>query len=216
MIAAAAAVSLLSLLPHGALSEHVAASTPGLSIAFGASAVPVSVKNAQGHELLGAGSVGFTLHCTTTGASDKQKHNTCNQSTTRVGVPFDTVAAGPGPNAFTFGVSSSGEQLDVTFSGANHYLTANITSTRGFEWGDGKSVDFALTGKGPANDGALRGMGLNFLIDGGGGEGHATPAQPFLHYEAPWVNSTWNPHARFAIYERVDDVTVSRVVTLLP
>ena len=43
------------------------------------------------------------------------------------------------------------------------------------------------------------------MLPGGGGEGHAPPPQPSLHYEAPWVDATWNPHARFAVYERVDD-----------
>jgi hypothetical protein len=97
----------------------------------------------------------------------------------------------------------------VTFGGASYYLTANITATRGFVWGDGKEVHFGLVGKpqGAANDGALRGMGLNFMIDGGGGEGQGFPSQPSLRYEAPWAKATWNPHARFAIWERIDDST---------
>ena len=179
----------------------VLASTAGLSIAFSPKAVPLSVKNAQGRELLGVGSPGFTIFCTSSTAEQQQS---CNKS--YGAVPFDTcVANGSDPStlAFTFGVSASGEELDVTFGGANHYLTATITATRGFKWGDGKSVRFDLVGQ--AAD-VLRGMTLNFMIDDSSGEGHAR-TQPSLEYEAPWVNSTYAPHPRFAIYERVDDAT---------
>jgi hypothetical protein len=200
-------VAAAAELVHGAnpssSEQHtlLVATTAGLSIAFSPSAVPLSIKNAEGHELLGVGSPGFTLYCS---AFTAEQHQSCNQSE---GVAFDTcVANGSDPNelTFTFGISASDEELDVTFSGAHHYLTANITSTRGFEWGDGKSVRFALVGKAPD---ALRGMGLNFMIDDASGEGHNNKPHPILNYEAPWVNSTWNPHARFAVYERVDDAT---------
>jgi hypothetical protein len=194
----------LLLAEAAAAAATAAATTSGLSIVFASNATPVSVKNAQGEELLGVGSSGFTLMCTPTNHGDKTRPNACPS---RSSTPFDTMTPHPSRNAFTFGVTASGEQLDVVFDGANHYLTANITATRGFEWGDGKAVSFGLIGKGTANDGALRGMGLNFMIDGGGGEGQGFPSQPSLHYEAPWVNTTWNPHARFAVWERVDDAT---------
>lgn len=122
--------------PSASVGQLFAARSPGLSIEFNASAVPVSLKNAQGDELLAAaGSLGFSLR-TSTGTGAKQHHGTGGQTVAEV--QFDTIAPGPGgPNTFTFGVSSSAEKLDVAIDGANHYLTVNITATRGFVWGDG-------------------------------------------------------------------------------
>jgi hypothetical protein len=184
---------------------RVVVATSGLTIVFNASAAPISLKNAQGDELLGAGSVGFSLRATSP-AKSAAGHPVATT------VRFDTIAPGAGPMAYVFGVSGSSEQLSVTFGGANHYLTANITSTRGFQCneairrylGQCTTVSFDLTGRQPDT---LRGMGLNFMINDHSGEGHASESEPMLKYEAPWENSTWNPRPRFAIYERVDDDT---------
>ena len=169
----------------------VSVTTPGLSIVFNGSAAPISLKNAQGAELLGPGSLGFSLH--TTAPSGR----TASQ------VRFDTITP-TGPHAFEFGVTQTGERIGVVFGGTRHYLTVNFTSALGFERDDGKSVYFTLIGSAPST---LRGIGLNYMVNDRTGEGHAPSAEPVLYYEAPWANSSWNPRGRFAIYERVDDAT---------
>ena len=169
--------------------------TPGLSIEFNkTTAAPVSVKNAKGEELLDEGSaqLGFYL---------RHPNN-------RTPVPFDEVTE-VGENELIFGVAATGEKIGWAFGGQNHYLTANCTLTHGFDRGadgrgDGKEVYFQLTGSAPDT---LRGIGLNYIVYDSTGEGAAPPAGVRLQYEAPWENSTWNPPARFGVYERVDDAT---------
>jgi len=163
----------------------------GLTISFNETASPVSLKNTNGDELLGADSIGFTLR------TDDFKGVLISE------IPFNTIVS-HGVTEYTFGMSDSAERLEVTFSGANHYLTANITSTKGFEFFDGKSVYFYLNGK---EDNVLRGMALNYMIYDSTGEGHPPVPNPSLHLEAPWDNSVWNPRPRFAVYEVVDAVT---------
>eukprot|EP00037_Helgoeca_nana_P014054 m.130150 g.130150 ORF g.130150 m.130150 type:complete len:951 (+) comp22365_c0_seq6:195-3047(+) len=180
--------------PARAAAPENVVRTGGLTIVFNSTATPVSVKNAQGIELLGEGSRGFTL-----------RTNAPN-GTLLSEVPFDTMSRSAA-NALTFGVSGSGEQIGVAFDGASHYLTANFTSARGFErsdregWG-GKSVHFYLVGR---EDDVLRGIALNYMVNDMTGEDASPQKSPHLEYEAPWENSSWNPRGRFAVYERVDD-----------
>eukprot|EP00039_Didymoeca_costata_P020810 m.342513 g.342513 ORF g.342513 m.342513 type:complete len:920 (-) comp21471_c0_seq1:215-2974(-) len=178
-------VAIVLSLVSVAQSATFCAKTSGLTIEFNASAFPVSLKNANGTELLGNGSPGFTFQIN------------------RTNVRFDHIAPGGSANEFVFS-ASSGEQLCVAFGGVNHYFTANFTCTHGFERGDGKAVNFDLVGKAPST---LRGVGLNFMVYDDTPEGHGPPAEPHIGFEAPWENSTWNPKARFAIYERIDDDT---------
>ena len=202
---ASAAPAVASVAPTVSAAPPLAlrVATPGLTIVFNASAGPISLKNAQGDELLGAGSPGFSL---------KKQGSATGHPTAATTVRFDTIAPGPEPMAYIFGVSGSSEQLSVTFGGANHYLTANITSTHGFQCntpmrryqGHCTTVSFDLTGR---QRDTLRGMSLNFMINDHTGEGHSDETNPMLLYEAPWENSTWNPRPRFAVYERVDDNT---------
>ena len=139
--------------------------TSGLDIVFNSTAAPISLKNAEGDELLvGDGSSpGFAL-------------NVNSSSRNPAVVRFDTIQH-LGDNSFIFGISKRAEKLGVAFGGANHYLTVEITSTEGFERFDDKSVTFELTGK---ENNALVGATLNYMIydQGNVGQWQASPHHP--------------------------------------
>jgi hypothetical protein len=70
------AALLLAAVPAAADAAATTTSA-GLSIVFASNAAPASVKNAQGDELLGVGSSGFTLTCSPTNHGDKTRPNAC-------------------------------------------------------------------------------------------------------------------------------------------
>ena len=103
-------------------------------------------------------------------------------------MPFDSVKQ-IGTNELVFSVAATGEQIGWVFGGAGHYLTANCTLTRGFKPGNGvggsngQSVNFVLTG------GAVRGIGLNYMIYDATSEAiEGPPPGVRILYEAPWVS----------------------------
>ena len=200
-LAAVLATTAQKLSYAGVASDEavVTIRTPGLSIAFNKSnAVPVSVTNAHGEELLAPSTTqaGFFLL----------------QPGNRTPIPFDTVAV-VGANELLFSVAATGEEIGWAFGGDKHYITANCTRARGFHKGFGESpgnymVHFELEASG------LRGIGLNFMVYDDTAEGvvQPSPGSVRILYEAPWVNPTskyaeWNPPARFGVYEIVDDAT---------
>ena len=63
--------------PAAATAAAATTCTSGMSIVFASNAAPMSVKNAQGEELLGVGSTGFTLTRTPTNHGDKTRPNAC-------------------------------------------------------------------------------------------------------------------------------------------
>jgi len=184
----------------------VVVSTPGLSIAFDkATAAPVSVKNAEGEELLEAGATQLGFYMQRPGNS--------------TAVPFDTVTQ-RSSTELLFGMAATGEQIGWAFGGAKHYLTLECTMTKGFEpvsgdmdkkqgygfpkyWGDSQSVTFELSTT------TLRGIGLNYMVYDATAEGQGPPnGKVHIFYEAPWVPASGlNPPARFGVYEIVDAET---------
>ena len=178
---------------------------PGLNIAINKSnAVPVSVTNAHGKELLTLGTPqpGFFL---------VRGGRTANHTP----IPFDTVAV-VGANELLFSVAATGEEIGWAFGGDNHYITANCTRAHGFHKGtetvpNDNDGNYVVTFELEAN--GLHGIALNFMIYDFTAEGVEQPNPGVrILYEAPWVNPTskyaeWNPPARFGVYEIVDDAT---------
>ena len=205
----------LLLLTHAYILSHavvvsddavITIRTPGLNIAFNKSnAVPVSVTNAHGKELLTLGTPqpGFFL---VRGAREAN----------HTPIPFDTVAV-VGANELLFSVAATGEEIGWAFGGNNHYITANCTRAHGFYKGNETVINdnngnYEVTFELLSNY-SLHGIALNFMIYDFTAEGAETPHPGVrILYEAPWVNPTskyaeWNPPARFGVYEIVDDAT---------
>lgn len=193
--------TVLSVKTHARAPGGASVTTAGLSIAFNGSAVPVSVTNASGQELLGQGSSGFYIqqhwH---NGSSATFRFDTVTPTSTTI----SSLASPASTTTLRFEVSTTGEAIEVGFNGSNHYFTATITAVSGFTRGDGKTVLFSLIGNA---SNVLRGLPLNFMVNDGSGEGHAPRTNPWLLYEAPWDNSTWNPPARFAVYQPLNAAT---------
>eukprot|EP00040_Diaphanoeca_grandis_P022588 m.121777 g.121777 ORF g.121777 m.121777 type:complete len:952 (+) comp28878_c0_seq1:127-2982(+) len=171
--------------------------TDGLTITFNKIAVPVSLKNAKGDELIDPdGSChifcGFYIQPGNSSLPIER---------------FDTVSTSSN-GEYTLGISGSTKQIRFTIAGANNYLAVSFTSLEGFSFDRGGGLHFELAG---VEKTSIAAIGLNYMVYDGRGQdpgGHATP-QPHLWYEAVWENATThsNPFGRFAIYEIIDDDT---------
>ena len=145
------AVLAVATAAHGGVSDAVVKiHTPGLGITFNKSnAMPVSVTNAHGEELLDPNvpQPGFYLL----------------QPGNRTAIAFDTVEV-VGTNELLFSVAATGQQIGWAFGGAGRYFTANCTQARGFKvaaaaaTASNFAVRFELVASG------LHGIGLNFMI----------------------------------------------------
>ena len=161
----------------GLQARGIVITTPGLSINFNASAVPDSVKNAAGTELLsGQVSEGFYIQ-------------EANNSTRR----FDRIAD-LGGGDYRFSIAGSPEQFDAHFGGAGDYLTVRFSAMSGFAL-VGERLKFRLYSIGEG----LQAQALDYMIS-------VRNTRSFVELEriSLWESSPANPLGGFALYEYVD------------
>ena len=153
----------------------VLVTTPGISLEFDGYAVPVSVTNSLGDELLsGATSAGFYLL-------------EANGSTRF----FDKVSS-LGGNAYRFSMYDYPESFDVVFDGKNDYITIRFTALNDFPL-LGERLYFELDA---LSDDGLRALGLDYMVE------VTASVDVKVQRRSLWETDTLGG---FALYERIDD-----------